>query len=73
MSDPSSSASALLAALPDLEASLGALKAQPWSETKEGLSTIDRAKMDVLLSYAINDLIWGEPSLSLEPTFPPSL
>lgn len=60
MSDPSSSTSALLAALPALESSLGQLKAKPWSETVESLDHLDRAKMDVLMSYAINDLIWGE-------------
>jgi hypothetical protein len=60
MSDPGASTSALLAALPALEASLGKLKEKPWTETAEGLDSLDRAKMDVLMSYAINDLIWGK-------------
>lgn len=59
MADPSTSTTALLEALPALEASIGALKEKSWSETTEALPTLDRAKMDVLLSYAINDLIWG--------------
>ena len=65
MSDPGASSSALLAALPALEASLGKLKTKPWTETTEGLESLDRAKMNVLMSYAINDLIWGKSRASL--------
>lgn len=66
MSDPSTSTSELLKAIPALEASLGALKEKSWEETTDALEGLDRAKIDVLLSYAINDLIWGQYT-SLRP------
>lgn len=63
MAEPSSSVTALLDAIPNLEASLEALLEKPLTETKAALEPIDRAKINVLLAYAINDLIWGMSSL----------
>jgi len=60
MPEPKEVAQSLLDSLPALEESVRALKAKSWDETTEALETLDRAKMNVLLSYAINDLIWGE-------------
>ncbi|WVF71558.1 hypothetical protein IAT40_006366 [Kwoniella sp. CBS 6097] len=60
MSDdnPAVTLSALTNSLDVLERALEPLQAQEWSSTLEGLSTLERAKMDVLASYTINDLIW---------------
>lgn len=81
--DPTETIDALLSAVPDLKASLDGIGDKPWSETRESMDPLDRAKMDVLLAYAINDLIWGESMLSLIkgsggiilwdiPVFPPN-
>jgi hypothetical protein len=50
----------LRSSLTSVENTLGPLLEQKWSETTAALGTMERAKMDVLVSYAINDLIWGE-------------
>ena len=64
MADPAANASALLAALPELEKTLEALQSRPWAETADALAPLERAKMDILLSYAVNDLIWGLSSFA---------
>jgi exosome complex protein LRP1 len=61
MAQPGPAVSSLLASLPELEASISAITERTWSDTEEELSSIDRAKLDVLAAYAINDLIWGKP------------
>lgn len=65
MTTPATSTGSLISSLPDLEASLAPLYDKPWSETVEKLDTLERAKIDILLSYAINDLIWGEYPYSI--------
>ncbi|TXT15575.1 hypothetical protein VHUM_00078 [Vanrija humicola] len=56
--DPRTSLAALDGTLDHLEASLAPLFARPWAETLAGLEPLQRAKADVLLAYAINDLVW---------------
>ncbi|WVQ99317.1 hypothetical protein IAU59_006449 [Kwoniella sp. CBS 9459] len=60
MSDdnPATTLSALIDSLEVVEKALEPLQAQEWSSTLEGLSMLERAKMDVLASYTIHDLIW---------------
>jgi hypothetical protein len=57
--DPSATLAQLRTALSSVEETLGPLLDQKWNETTAALGTMERAKMDVLVSYAINDLIWG--------------
>lgn len=57
--DPSASLAQLRKSLSSVEETLAPLLEQKWSETTAALGTMERAKMDVLVSYAINDLIWG--------------
>jgi hypothetical protein len=57
--DPSAILAQLRTALSSVEETLGPLLDQKWNETTAALGTMERAKMDVLVSYAINDLIWG--------------
>ncbi|ORY34080.1 hypothetical protein BCR39DRAFT_518381 [Naematelia encephala] len=56
--DPTSTSSLLSSTLDDLEASLEPLHARPFSETRDELDQLSRAKIDIMLSYAIHDLIW---------------
>ncbi|OCF36762.1 hypothetical protein I316_01358 [Kwoniella heveanensis BCC8398] len=56
--NPATTLSALTKSLDVLENALKPLQTQEWSSTLEELSTLERAKMDVLASYAVNDLIW---------------
>lgn len=60
MSDPTASLDSLSTSFAALQFALSSLHTRPWSETTESLSSLERAKMDILLAYAINDLIWGE-------------
>ncbi|WVR07136.1 hypothetical protein IAU60_004177 [Kwoniella sp. DSM 27419] len=55
---PAATLKSLTASLAGLEAALDPLCAEEWSQTVDGLSTLERAKMDILASYTINDLIW---------------
>jgi hypothetical protein len=57
--DPSAILARLRTALSSVEETLRPLLDQKWNETTAALGTMERAKMDVLVSYAINDLIWG--------------
>jgi len=57
--DPITTLSSLTASMSSLESALSSLHNRPWPETLESLTTLDRAKMDILLAYAINDLVWG--------------
>jgi exosome complex protein LRP1 len=58
--DPAATLATLRTSLESVEKSLAPLLERKWNETTAGLGTMDRAKMDILVSYAINDLIWGE-------------
>jgi exosome complex protein LRP1 len=60
--DPSTTSSSLLSSLSSLEESIAPLLSKPWEETLDSLGTLERTKMNVLMAYAINDLIWGRPS-----------
>jgi exosome complex protein LRP1 len=63
--DPAVTLAALRSSLTSVEETLGPLLEKKWNDTTASLSTMDRAKMDILVSYAINDLIWGK---SLTPS-----
>lgn len=56
---PSETLANLKTSLSSVEETLKPLLERKWSETTSSLGTMERAKMDVLVSYAINDLIWG--------------
>jgi exosome complex protein LRP1 len=58
--DPAATLAALRSSLTSVEETLGPLLEKKWNDTTASLSTMDRAKMDILVSYAINDLIWGK-------------
>ena len=58
--DPSTTLASLTASLTALESAFAPLHSLPWVDTTAALGTLDRAKMDVLAAYAINDLVWGE-------------
>jgi len=62
--DPAATLAALRTALSSVEETLGPLLEKKWNDTTASLGTMDRAKMDILVSYAINDLIWGKLSRS---------
>ncbi|KAK8864301.1 hypothetical protein IAR55_001548 [Kwoniella newhampshirensis] len=55
---PQQTLASLTSSLDTLEKAFKPLESSPWSETISALPTLERAKMDVLVSYAINDLIW---------------
>ncbi|WVW83800.1 hypothetical protein I302_105821 [Kwoniella bestiolae CBS 10118] len=61
-SDPKTTLETLISSLSTVENSLESLLenegSSTWSEKVEKLSMMDRAKMDVLVSYTVNDLIW---------------
>ena len=58
--DPSETLASLRTSLSSVEETLKPLLERRWAETTSSLGTLERAKMDVLVSYAINDLLWGE-------------
>ncbi|WVQ80625.1 hypothetical protein IAT38_002730 [Cryptococcus sp. DSM 104549] len=60
MSEPSpaDTLASLTTSLDALEAALAPLEAQQWSETIGELAPLERAKMDVLAAYTVNDLVW---------------
>lgn len=58
--DASETLASLRTSLQSVEDTLKPLLDRKWAETTGSLGTLERAKMDVLVSYAINDLIWGE-------------
>lgn len=57
--DPTQTLSELRQGLSSVEETLKPLLERKWTETTGSLDTLERAKMDVLVSYAINDLVWG--------------
>jgi hypothetical protein len=58
-SDPAATLATLRQSLTLVEETLHPLLDQKWNETTAALGKMERAKMDILVSYAINDLIWG--------------
>lgn len=60
MDDPSAALHALAGTLDRLEAAVAPLLAQPLNDTLNDLAPLERAKMDILVAYAINNLVWGE-------------
>lgn len=60
MDDPSAALAALTGTMDDLEAAVAPLLARPLNDTMADLGPLERAKMDVLVAYAINNLVWGE-------------
>lgn len=61
--NPSETLSSLRTSLVSVEETLKPLLEKKWAETTGSLGTLERAKLDVLVSYAINDLIWGRSTL----------
>lgn len=61
--DPAATLAELRTSLTSVEETLKPLLDKQWNETTASLGTLDRAKMDILVSYAINDLIWGKLSI----------
>jgi exosome complex protein LRP1 len=67
---PQAAIQAFRSDLPRLEALLQPLLSKPWAEMRGKLGTLEKAKMDVLLAYTINDLVWstlGSPLPILHP------
>ena len=64
--DPAVTLAALRSSLSSVEETLGPLLEKKWNDTTASLNTMDRAKMDILVSYAINDLIWGKLLIYLD-------
>ncbi|RSH82767.1 uncharacterized protein EHS24_007762 [Apiotrichum porosum] len=58
MDDPAAALAQLKTSLDGLEGALAPILSQPWNETLEGTTSVERAKMDVLLAYSINNLVW---------------
>jgi exosome complex protein LRP1 len=64
--NPTATLAALRISLSSVEETLAPLLEKKWNDTTGSLNTMDRAKMDILVSYAINDLIWGKLLISLD-------
>lgn len=62
--DPAATLASLRTSLTSVEETLRPLLDKQWNEITASLGTLDRAKMDILVSYAINDLIWGKLNAS---------
>lgn len=58
--DPTQTLISLNSALSIVETDLSQLHARPLTETREGLGSLERAKLNLMISYAIHDLVWGE-------------
>lgn len=58
--DPTATLHSFDTSLDTLEATLAPLLARPLNETREALGGIERAKLDVLVAYAVNNLVWSE-------------
>lgn len=57
--DPSETLKSLTASLENVQQLLDPILSKPWHETLEALDVLQRAKLEVLVSYAVNDLVWG--------------
>lgn len=60
MDDPTATLKSFDASLNALEAAVAPLFKQGLNTLRDELGGIDRAKLDVLLAYAINNLVWSE-------------
>ncbi|BEJ17774.1 hypothetical protein CspHIS471_0700420 [Cutaneotrichosporon sp. HIS471] len=56
--DPAATLRDLNVSLDTIEAALAPLLARPLTETLEALGSIERAKLDVLLAFTVNNLVW---------------
>ncbi|CAK9783758.1 hypothetical protein CC85DRAFT_289578 [Cutaneotrichosporon oleaginosum] len=56
--DPAATLRDFSVSLDTLESALAPLLARPLAETRDALGTIERAKLDVLIAYTINNLVW---------------
>lgn len=60
MDDPAATLRSFDASLSALETTIAPLFDQSLNTLRDGLDGIDRAKLDVLLAYTINNLVWSE-------------
>jgi len=60
MDDPSAALKTLDASLDSLEAAVAPLLVRTRAQTLESLDSTQKAKMDVLLAFAINNLVWSK-------------
>lgn len=60
MEDPSATLKSFDSTLSALETAVAPLFDQSLNTLRDELGGIDRAKLDVLLAYAINNLVWSE-------------
>lgn len=60
MEDPSAALKSFDSTLSALETAVAPLFDQSLNTLRDELGGIDRAKLDVLLAYAINNLVWSE-------------
>lgn len=60
MDDPSAALKSFDSTLSALETAVAPLFDQSLNSLRDGLGGIDRAKLDVLLAYTINNLVWSE-------------
>lgn len=58
--DQAATLAELRTSLTSVEETLKPLLEKQWNEITASLGMLERAKMDILVSYAINDLIWGK-------------
>ncbi len=65
--DPAATLRDFNVSLDSIEAALAPLLTRPLNETREGLDAIQRAKLDVLVAYTINNLLWSESGHHLGP------
>ncbi|GMK58024.1 hypothetical protein CspeluHIS016_0500560 [Cutaneotrichosporon spelunceum] len=56
--DPAATLRDLDVSLDTIEAALAPLLAHPLNETRSALGAIERAKLDVLVAYTVNNLVW---------------
>ena len=56
---PSLTLQAIKSSFSALQSRLVPLLEREWDETLDSLDSVQRAKLDVLMAYMINNLIWG--------------
>lgn len=69
MEDPSATLKSFDTTLSALETAVAPLFDQSLNSLRDDLGGIDRAKLDVLLAYAINNLVWSEYFQALHHTW----
>lgn len=58
--DPKTTLDALSTSLTTLEEALGPLLAKPFEELTEDLEPLQKARLQVMSSYVVHDLVWSE-------------